>query len=319
MVMKQAVPGAGKPLPNTTRRQLLRSGLAGVLLAAAGARAGEASVLSPAMSYTGARILRRVDPQGMPSFQPDTFGPVTPFVFPVAVAASPFDLYIADAGLAALFRYDPALDAMMAVPGVRVTPQTRIAAVQDGSVVVVEPHRGAPRRYSRAGRSLQTIDPFNTAPRFDDVVVDSATGRYLGLDKIQRRIEEVQPLGRSSSILAEDLLPRQPGALALDDRTLYAAGIDCQCIVAVDLVRREKRILVEDVAQVTAMTAGEGWLVVADNVERVLRVYRDGMLRGDPDYDSLHLVNPQGLSIGRGILYVADPGARRVASFHLRP
>lgn len=317
--MKQAARGAGKPSHNAFRRSLLQGGLAGILLAAVGVAAGEASVITPAMNYMGARILRRVDPNGMPSFQPDAFGPMTPFVFPVAVAASPLDIYIADAGLGTLFRYDPAMDAMMAVPGVRVTQQTKIAAVQDGSVVVVEGQRGNPRRFSRAGRLVQNIDPQNTGSRFDEIAVDSSTGRYLGLDRVSRRIEEVHPLGRSSVILAEDLLPRLPGAIALDDRMLYAAGQDCQCVVAIDLSRRDSSILVEDVAQVTALAAGEGWLVVADNVERVLRIYRDRILRGDPDYDALGLVNPQGLSISRGILYVADPGTRRVASFRLRP
>lgn len=317
--MKQAAQGAGKPSHNPVRRRLLQGGLAGVLLATIGVAAGETSVITPAMSYMGARILRRVDPQGIPSFQADTFGPMTPFVFPVAVAASPLDIYIADAGLGALFRYDPTMDAMMAVPGVRVTQQTKIAAVQDGSVVVVEGHRGAPRRFSRAGRLLQNIDPQNTGGRFDEIAVDSVTGRYLGLDRVSRRIEEVHPLGRSSVILGEELLPRLPGAMALDGQMLYAAGQDCQCVVAIDLARRDRSILVEDVSQATVLAAGEGWLVVADNAERVLRIYRDRILRGDPDYDTLGLVNPQGMSISRGVLYVADPATRRIASFRLRP
>lgn len=317
--MKQVARGAGKPPCNESRRLLLKGALGGVLLSALGpAMAAEGSVLKPAMSYTGGRILRRVDPQGMPGFQPDAFGPVTFFVFPVAVAATPFDIYVADAGLGTLFRYDPAMDAMMPVPGVRVTQQTRIAAVQDGSVVVSEGRQGQPRRYSRAGRLLQTIDPQNTFPRFDDVVVDPTTGRYLALDRVQRRIEEVHPLGRSSTVLGEDLLPNLPGAMALDDKVLYAAGQDCRCIVAVDLFKREKHILAEEVTEASALAAGEGWLVVADNVERVMRVYRDKVLVGDPGYETLRLMNPQGLSISRGVLYVADPAARRVASFRLR-
>jgi hypothetical protein len=317
--MKQAVPGVGSGIGGVlSRRRFVQAGLAGALLPAFGLAAGEASVLAYGMNYGGARIMRRVDPQGMPDFRPDAFGPMTFFVFPVGVAATPFDLYIADAGLSALFRYDPPLDAMMVVPGVRVTQQTRIAAVHDGSVVVVDRHQGPPRRFSRNGRLLQTIDPQNTGSRFDEFAVDFATGRYLGLDRVQRRIEEVHPLGRSASILAENLLPGLPGAMAVDDQTLYAAGQDCDCIVAVDLLRRDRHVLAEGITQATAMAAGEGWLVVADNVERVLRVYRNQILRGDPAYESLHLVNPHSLSIHRGTLYVADPGARRVVSFRLR-
>lgn len=317
--MRHPVPGAGSRPCSLSRRHFVQGGLAGLFLAALGAAAAEHGVLSPAAAYVGGRILRRVDPQGLPAAGPDTFGPMTFFVFPVAVAASPFDIYIADAGLSALFRYDPMLDAMMVMPGVRVTQQTRISAVQDGSVVLVEGRLGVPRRYSRIGRLMQTIDPQNTGSHFDDIVVDASSGRYLGLDRVQRRIEEIQPLGRSSAILAEDLLPQLPGAMALDKQTLYVAGQDCQCVVAIDLFKRDKHVLAEDITQASALAAGEGWLVIADNVERILRIYRDNILRGDPTYESLKLVNPQGFAIARGTLYVADPGARRVATFHLRP
>jgi hypothetical protein len=175
-----------------------------------------------------------------------------------------------------------------------------------------------PRRYSRNGRQLQTIDPQNTGSRFDDIVVDPSSGRYLGLDRVQRRIEEIHPTGRSGALIADDLLPALPTALALDKQILYAAGQDCQCVVAIDLFKREKHILADDIGQASALAAGDGWLVVADHAERIVRVYRDNILRGDPSYESLRLVNPQGFAIARGTLYVADPGARRIATFRLR-
>lgn len=312
-------PGAGKRTHTIDRRRFLQGGLGVFCLSAIGTAAAEPALLSPGATYFGARLLRRVDPQGMPSFQPDTFGPMTHFIFPVGVAATPVDVYIADAGHSALFRYDPSVDAMMVVPGVAVTQQTRIAAVYDGSVVVADGRLGVPRRYSRNGRQLPAIDPRNTGSRFDEIAVDPVSGRYLGLDRVQRRIEEVHPLGRSSGILPEGLLPHLPSTMALDRQTLYAAAQDCQCITVVDLVRRDSQVLVEDLAQVTAMAAGDGWLVVADNVERILRIYRERTLRGDPDYESLGLMNPLGLSIARGVLYVADAGTRRIVTFRLRP
>lgn len=316
--MKQVARDAGKYPDNLVRRRFIRGGLAGfswMLLNSAGA--ADKAVISPAISYFGARILRQVDPLGLPVPGVDAFGPMTLFVSPVAVAAGPLDIYIADAGLSTLFRYDPTLDAMAVVPGVRVTEQTRVAAVQDGSVVVSEAHLGLPQRISRTGHLLQMIAPQNTGSRFDDIVVDTATGRYLGLDRVQRRIEEVQPLGHSGSILPPGLLPALPSALALDKQTLYVAGQDCQCLVAIDLFRRDSQVLTEDITQVTALAAGDGWLAVTDNIERTLRIYKNNVLLGDPGYDKLQLVNPRGLSIARNTLYVADAGARRVATFRL--
>lgn len=318
--MKLVALGAGRRKAIFSRRHFLQGAIAAVSASLLGPAFAEGpALLSPAGGYFGARILRRTDPQGFPVPAPDAFGPMTMFVAPVGVSAGPLDIYIADAGLSALFRYDPSLDAMAVVSGVRVTEQTRVAAVQDGSVVVSEGRLGMPRRFSRAGRPLQTINPMNVPSRFDDIVVDPASGRYFGLDRVQRQIEEVQPLGRSAGVLPSELLPGLPGALALDKQTLYAAGQDCHCIVAIDLFRRDKQVIAEDFTDVTALAAGDGWLIVADNVERVLRIYKDNVLRGDPGYDQLNLVNPRGFSIARGMLYVADAGARRVSIFRLRP
>lgn len=309
---------AGKPLGKRGRRLFLKGGLSGLLLLPFRFAVADSPVISPAMSYAGARLLRRVDRQGMPDLRAEAFGPMTFFVFPVSVAAGPFDIYVADAGLSAVFRYDPALDAMMVVPGIRATQQTRLSAAPDGSVLVAEGRHAVAQRYSRNGRLMQTIDPLNTASRFDDILMDPKTGRYLGLDRVQRRIEEVHPLGRAGNSLPVDMLPLLPTAMALDDTILYAAGQDCGCVVAIDLFRRNSQVVVEDVVQVIAMAAGEGWLVVADNAQRLVRIYHNGVLRADPSYESLQLFNPQGLSIFRGMLYVADAGNRRIAAFRLR-
>ncbi|HEY9192768.1 MAG TPA: hypothetical protein VIO81_07825, partial [Methyloversatilis sp.] len=75
----------------------------------------------------------------------------------------------------------------------------------------------------------------------------------------------------------------------------------------------------EDLGNVTALAAGDGWLVVADGMERQLRVYRDGVLRADPGFADLRLVNPQGMAVMNRLLYVADPGSRRIATFRLNP
>jgi hypothetical protein len=134
-----------------------------LLLAAASlpvsAWAAAGGVINPGQSYPGARLLQRMNPAGMPEMRPDTFGPMTLFVFPIAVAATGMDLYIADAGLGALFRYDPSLDSMAAIPGVRITQQSRIAALPDGSVVVANGSAAPARRFARGGRAMQGIDP----------------------------------------------------------------------------------------------------------------------------------------------------------------
>lgn len=255
----------------------------------------------------------------MPEMRPDAFGPMTLFVFPIAVAATGMDIYIADAGLGALFRYDPGLDSMAAIPGVRITQQSRIAALPDGSVVVANGSAAPARRFARGGRAMQGIDPQLGAAFYDEVVGDANSGRFYGLDRVQGRLEEIMPHGRGATVLPPGLVPDLPQSMAMDNRRLYVAGRGCGCVVAIDLFGgRSKEIVAEDLVNVGAMAAGDGWLVVADGMERQLRLYRDGALRADPGFAELRLVNPQGMSIANNMLYVADPGSRRIASFRLR-
>lgn len=312
--MRHPVPGAGRPACPSRRRLLLA---AASLPVAAWAAAG--GVIHPGQSYPGARLLQRVNPAGMPEMRPDTFGPMTLFVFPIAVAATGMDLYIADAGLGALFRYDPSLDSMAAIPGARITQQSRIAALPDGSVVVANGSAAPARRFARGGRAMQGIDPQLGAAFYDEVVADPNSGRFYGLDRVQGRLEEVMPHGRGATVLPPGLVPDLPQSMAMDNRRLYVAGRGCGCVVAIDLFGdRGKDIVADDLVNVGALAAGDGWLVVADGMERQLRLYRDGVLRADPGFAELRLVNPQGMSIANNTLYVADPGSRRIASFRLR-
>lgn len=311
---KHPVPGAGKPAFPQRRRLLLAAALV-----AGGAR-GAGSVIVPAQSYPGARLLQRVNAAGMPEMRPDAFGPMTAFVFPIAVAAIGMDLYIADAGLGGLFRYDMALDAMAPMPGVRITQLSRIAALADGSVVVANGNTAPARRYARGGRPVQGLEPQMGTAYYDEIVADPNSGRFYGLDRVQGRLEEVLPHGRGATVLPPGLLPDFPLAMAMDQRRLYVAGRACGCVVGIDMFGgRSKDVVAEDVGNATALAAADGWLAVADGMARQLRIYREGALRADPTFADLRLTNPMGMTIANGQLYVADPGGRRIASFRLRP
>jgi len=314
---KLPAPAAGRPLDARRRRLLLAGALAGLSPAL---RAGSPAVLIPGPVHVGARLLQRVSPTGMPEARPDTFGPMTLFVFPTAVAATPFDLYIVDPGLGALLRYDPALDAMAPVRGARVSPQSRIAALPDGSVALANGGALPVQRFARGGRQIQTVDPQLGSAPYDDIVADPSSGRFYGLDRVQGRLEETMPQGRGGVVLPPGLLPDLPVALAMDDRRLYAAGRVCACVEAIDLFgSRSKEVVAEALPQVIALAAGGGWLAINEGSERLLRLYRDGLLRVERHHSDLQLVNPQGMALANGTLYVADAGARRIATFRLRP
>jgi hypothetical protein len=140
-----------------------------------------------------------------------------------------------------------------------------------------------------------------------------------GLDRVQKRLEEIMPHGRGATILPERLLPEQPVAMAMDGQKLYVAGRSCQCVVAIDLFgTRDATILVEDAGLISAMAAGGEWLVVADSRDKIMRIYRQGALVGEPDYQTLKLMDPRGMAISNQTLYIADALARRIVTFRMR-
>lgn len=308
---------------NEPRRRWLQA-LAAAPLVGLGARLARAESrhLLADRVYTGSRVVQRANPAGFPDPGMGAIGPPTQFVFPVAVAAFPGgDIFIADAGLATIFRLDPMQDTMRPIGAIRASQQTRLAATADGSLIVASGSAAPVLRIDRMGRPIQFIQPLPGAGTYyDEVAVDQASGRYYGLDKVQRRLEEVMPHGQGGILVPQQLVPEQPTAMAMADGRLYIAGRACQCLVAIEVFgNRQFDVIADDLGQVVAIAAGGGWLAVLDSRERLLKVWHKGVLLVDSEYAGLGLVDPRGLAIGQQMLYVADGASRRLLSFRLRP
>lgn len=283
--------------------------------------AAEGRHILPGQVFSGSRIIQRPTEGGFPDLRTGGIGLPTQFVFPVAVAVTPTrDIYVADAGLSAIFRVDPMLDAMNAIRGVQVTQQTRIAVTSDGSLIVANGSAAPVLRIGRSGRIIQNIDSqLGGGSYYDEIVADSASGRYYGLDKVQRRLEEIMPHGRGGMLLPQEMVPEQPTAMAMDGQKVYIAGRSCQCLVAIDVFgMRSMEIVAEDVGPAIALAAGDGWLAVADARERQIKLWRQGALLAEADFAGLGLMDPRGMSIAQQTLFVADGAGRRVLSFRLR-
>jgi len=274
--------------------------LAGAALALSHPVLAQGKVLLPGQIYAGSRVVQRPNEAGFPDARTGGIGPMTLFVFPVAVAVTPTrEIYIADAGVSALFRLDPMMDTMTMVRGgLQVTQQTRLAAGNDGSVVLANGGALPAVRIGRSGRIIQTIAPQLAAAAYDEVVVDQASGRFYALDKVQGRLEEMMPHGGGAIVLPVGLVPELPTAMAMDGQKIYIAGRACQCLVAIDLFgNRNLDIVAEDVGQVVALAAGDGWLALADGREPMVKVVRAGALLGGPRFQILGLLYPRGVSI----------------------
>ncbi len=319
--MRLQDPVAGKSEPRfDARRRLLKAMLVsgGVTLPSWAKAKGRVLITGP--SYFGGRIVQQINEAGFPDLSPGNFGGMTQFVAPVAVAVSPMrDIYVADAGLALLFRFDPMQEIMSVVRGARVTQQTRLVALTDGSVVVANGAAAPAARYARTGRLIQHLEPQFGPAYFDDLAVDAISGRFFGLDRVQQRLEEITPHGVGGAILPEGLLPEQPSAMVMDGGNLFVAGRSCQCVVAIEMfASRKVTVVAEEVGHVIALAAGDGWLALLDGRERQLRLYRDGALLLDAPFSTLGLMAPSAMAIAGQMLYIADPVVRRILTFRMR-
>lgn len=274
----------------------------------------------PGAVITGARLVTRANLTGFPDSGNEMLGPITQFVFPVAVAVSASgEIYIADAGSGRLFRLDPVMNVMVQVGGARVTQQTRIVVDADGSVLVANGGAVPVARIGRSGQVVQRIDPQLGAAYYDEVCVDRNSGKVYGLDRVQRRIEEIMPHGLGGVVVSERLMPDQPGAMAMDGQTLFIVDQGCGCVIAIDLFGSGQRSLFADgFGRVLALDANEGWVAVVDAGLRKVRIWFQGVFEGEASFEMLNLLDPRGMSIARHTLYIADGAGRRVLTYRLR-
>lgn len=296
------------------RRWLLA---AGALLAGLGSGCSAAAPrrknawLAPGFSFNGARLITRMDGGG--NALPQDIGAWLPLIFPVAVAPSQLDIYVADAGSGQLLRYDRMLDAVAIMPAVRVTHTTRIRAGVDGSVYVLENGIGEIRRYTRGGRPLPSLLPQRATSRYVDFAVDQISGISYAVDSAYSSIDEIQPLGK---IAIELQRVDEPGPIASDGRSLYIAGSRCGCVTQFIGGRAARRFGAGKLRQPRALVHAGDRLWALDSAERgVLLVHEEGVELMSPA--SLGLLQPEGIAGAQGQLWVADAAGRRIVAFHI--
>jgi hypothetical protein len=81
---------------------------------------------------------------------------------------------------------------------------------------------------------------------------------------------------------------------------------------------RNVTVVADEAGQVSALAAGDGWLVIADARDRVIRVYHQGTLLAEPEFAGLGLLEPRGMAIANQTLYIVDVAARRLLTFRMR-
>ncbi len=279
---------------------------------AAPRRPAAALPLEPLFSIAGARLIARIDAAG--GAMPGAIGAHVPLVFPVAVASSFNDIYIADAGVSRLYRYDRAYDAMAVMPAGRIDHTTRLQTGPDGSLYVLDAFASEIRRYTRGGQQLPTLRSRQATSRYSGFVVDSLTGKAYAVDSAHLAIDEIQPLG---NLAIEFQRLDEAGPVATDGRGLFVGSARCGCVVEWIQGRQGRRFGAGKLRQPLALAVDGPNLYAIDGYDRsIALVHEDGV--ETMTAASLGLQMPESLVAAAGMILVADGAGRRVAAFRPR-
>lgn len=310
--MKPAAPDVSK------RRRWLKAAalvLTPFAFGCAGGDAVRAQVRLPFLrvgGIVGGRLVSQTDAGGAP--QPGSIGPVVYFIFPVAVAASAIDVFVADAGAGRIFRYDRALETMTALPGMGAGPGTRLQTGPDGSIYVLDPVVGEIRRYSRAGRPLPSLLPRLPSSRYSDFAIDPLTASAYAVDFLNRGIDEIHPLGR---VAMHQMRIEQPGPLASDGRSLFVGDAGCGCVVEWRDGRSIRSYGAGTLRQLKAIAVDRHHVYALDAFDRSVSLLYDGGADTMTPRD-LGLLAPESIAVSAGMLYVADGSGRSIGIYSTR-
>ncbi len=123
------------------------------------------------------------------------------FAAPAAIAVHGADVFVGDAGLDALFHWDTTLQAVRRVGARRAPMGTRLKALEDGTLYVLDPLARELVRLARDGRVIERLQDRLLLSGVADFAVEPASGRLMLVDRGRNRLIAVSPaLGASIEI-----------------------------------------------------------------------------------------------------------------------
>ncbi|OFZ66647.1 MAG: hypothetical protein A2V79_05715 [Betaproteobacteria bacterium RBG_16_56_24] len=233
----------------------------------AGDPAAPRPFLQQGMNITGART-------GTPQFGVPGAG-YTTLRRPVAVSARDNEVYLADAGLNRIFRYNRDQQTLTPFTNLSAGSGTRIYAAPDRSVYIIDPARAEVLHYAWDGTQLPSfISPGNLA-RPVSVAVDERTGQILVADGLFDQFIAFNSMGMTLSVIK----PREQLAIAA-----MTTGPDG--IYVTDRISRRVAVLGWDGAFRYAFggkdlgdpgaiaVSRDNSVFVSDNFDQTIKVYR---------------------------------------------
>jgi len=286
-----------------------------------GVAAGQSAVLqrpslAPWLSLTGARQVAAGDRTGTPAPTAGALG-YTRFIRPVALAAHGSDLVILDAGAATAYRYDAALNLMVALRGIPVHQGTQLALGADFSLYVIDPPG---RRVLRVARTGQQVAQYGAADlqRPVDVAVDDTRGLVYVADGGYNQLLAFHALGGAATVIhlrgGSGARLQTVGNIALGPDAIYVADPLCRCIGRVGYGGGVLGTFGHDALGAPGPLAVDRYqqVFVIDQFERALKVFHQGRLIDTLPARRFGMQQIDDVWINGNVLYLADGLSGRV-------
>lgn len=236
--------------------------------------------------------------------------------YPTAVSARNNDIYLVDAGLRRILRYNGAQQTLARFTTLTPDDRASVYAAPDMSVYVTDPAGGQVLHFAWDGASLPALSAPGNLARPISVAADEGGGRVLVADGLYDQIVVFNNMGMLLSVIK----PQQVRAIAA-----IAPGPDG--IYVVDRLARRVAVLgwggefryafgAGDLKSPGAIAVSRDNLVfVGDNFDHTVKVYHDGLLlskAGGAGVAPGSFSAIAGLAVDGNLLYVADSLNARV-------
>ena len=285
--------------------------------------ASASQLMTPMWTLAGGQVVEGMAPGGMPSAFAPTRG-YQPFVRPVAAAAQGPDVYVADAGTGAIWRYDLTLQRMAPLPGVRALVGTKLAVGADRSLYVLDPTGRRVLQFANDGRPLATLGDALNLGRPVGLAFDPR-GRVLIADGMFQQLVAFHAFGGTPYVLPlrarEARQARNLAGIAADAQGLYLSDLVCHCVLHATLEGEIIERYGEEHLEMPGAIAADGMgrVFVVDNLDGALRVFEGGGLAYELKPAEVGLVRIDDVWIGEGIIVLSDGMGARVQVARLVP
>ncbi len=233
--------------------------------------------------------------------------------YPTAVSARGNDVYLVDAGLRRIFRYDSARQTLTQFTTLTPDAGTSVYAAPDLSVYVIDPAREQVLHFARDGMPLPSLSSTGNLARPVSVAVDEIGGRVLVADGLYDQIVEFNSLGRPLSVIKPQQV-RAVAAIALGTDGIYVVDRLARQVVALERDGTFRHAFgAGDLSEPGAIAVSHDNLVfVGDNFDYTVKVYRDGLLVSKAGAAPDSFSGIAGLAVDGSLLYVTDSQNARV-------